>query len=152
MFLRGFGETCDWMKLFKVNAMKKILVILCFVSMAVPVFAGNSFAPWQRSVTVGDETIVKKTYSKKHRHDNHRSVYGGFQGGAWLLIRFFQRTISPLDGPNCRFAPVCSAYGRGAVERYGALLGSILAGERLLRCNPYNKGGYDPVPESLTGK
>ena len=63
------------------------------------------------------------------------------------LIRFYQRRISPLFGPRCRYYPTCSQYAVEAVERFGAFKGSILAVLRLLRCNPFFPGGYDPVPE-----
>ncbi|MDR1570020.1 MAG: membrane protein insertion efficiency factor YidD [Oscillospiraceae bacterium] len=62
------------------------------------------------------------------------------------LIKFYQRGISPLSGPSCRFVPTCSQYALEAVERHGALFGSWLAFRRVLRCNPFSKGGYDPVP------
>ena len=62
-------------------------------------------------------------------------------------IRFYQRRISPLFGPRCRYYPTCSQYAVEAVERFGAFKGSILAVLRLLRCNPFFPGGYDPVPE-----
>ena len=62
-------------------------------------------------------------------------------------IRFYQRIISPLFGPRCRYYPTCSQYAVEAVERFGAFKGSILAVLRLLRCNPFFPGGYDPVPE-----
>lgn len=62
------------------------------------------------------------------------------------LIRFYQKYISPLKGPTCRFYPTCSQYAIEALEKYGVLKGSILAIWRILRCNPFAKGGYDPVP------
>ena len=62
-------------------------------------------------------------------------------------IRFYQRHISPLRPPCCRFAPTCSAYAVQAITKYGALKGGWLALCRLLRCNPFYKGDYyDPVP------
>ncbi len=61
-------------------------------------------------------------------------------------IRFYQRGISPLTPPSCRFRPTCSQYGLEAVQRYGAARGSWLALRRLLRCHPFCRGGYDPVP------
>lgn len=63
-----------------------------------------------------------------------------------LLIRFYQRAISPLTGPHCRFFPTCSQYAYEAVSRYGILKGGALSLWRILRCNPFGKGGYDPVP------
>jgi len=62
------------------------------------------------------------------------------------LISFYRRHISPLTPPSCRFQPTCSAYAREAIERHGAWRGSLLAAWRVLRCNPFTKGGYDPVP------
>jgi len=61
-------------------------------------------------------------------------------------IRGYQRVISPALPPSCRFVPSCSEYAWQAVDRYGALKGSWLAVRRLLRCHPFNPGGYDPVP------
>ncbi len=63
------------------------------------------------------------------------------------LIRFYQRFVSPLKPPTCRFHPTCSHYAYQAVARHGALWGSYLAIRRVLRCHPLNPGGYDPVPE-----
>ena len=61
-------------------------------------------------------------------------------------IRFYRRAISPLFPPRCRYIPTCSEYALEAVEKYGAVKGSFLAAKRILRCNPFHKGGYDPVP------
>ena len=63
-----------------------------------------------------------------------------------FLIRFYRRRISPLRPPCCRYIPTCSEYALQAIEKYGALKGSWLALRRLLRCHPFHKGGYDPVP------
>ena len=66
------------------------------------------------------------------------------------LIDFYQRRLSGLKRqPCCRFTPTCSQYAREAIERYGALCGGGLALWRLLCCNPFCRGGYDPVPQSL---
>jgi len=63
------------------------------------------------------------------------------------MIRFYQKRISPLHAPCCRFTPTCSAYAFEAIERYGALKGGYLAVRRILRCHPFYKGDlYDPVP------
>ena len=62
------------------------------------------------------------------------------------MIRFYQKKISPLFPPRCRFYPTCSQYAVEAIERFGACKGGALALWRLLRCNPLFKGGYDPVP------
>ncbi len=61
-------------------------------------------------------------------------------------IKFYQREISPLYPRRCNFYPTCSQYALQAVEKYGALKGSYLAARRILKCNPFHKGGYDPVP------
>lgn len=62
------------------------------------------------------------------------------------MIRFYQRWISPLFPNTCRFHPSCSQYAHDAISKYGIVKGCLLAGWRLLRCNPYNKGGFDYVP------
>ncbi len=64
------------------------------------------------------------------------------------VIRFYQRHISAHTLPSCRFQPTCSQYALTALERFGALRGSWMAFCRILRCNPFCKGGYDPVPEN----
>jgi uncharacterized protein len=61
-------------------------------------------------------------------------------------IRFYRKGISPLKPPVCRFHPTCSAYGLEAIERYGAGRGTWLLVRRIVRCQPFCKGGYDPVP------
>ncbi len=66
------------------------------------------------------------------------------------LIRFYQRFISPLKPPTCRFHPTCSHYAYEAVARHGAVKGGYLAVRRILRCHPLNPGGYDPVPLEFT--
>ncbi|MBO4385669.1 MAG: membrane protein insertion efficiency factor YidD [Treponema sp.] len=63
-----------------------------------------------------------------------------------LLIRFYQVFISPLFPACCRFTPTCSQYSLEAIKKYGPIKGLYLAVRRILRCNPYCKGGYDPVP------
>ena len=64
------------------------------------------------------------------------------------LVRFYKKYISPRKGgPCCRFVPSCSTYAIEAFEKRGFFMGMILTAWRILRCNPYNAGGYDPVPE-----
>lgn len=63
-------------------------------------------------------------------------------------IRTYQWTIRPLIGANCRFYPSCSDYAIEALHTHGPLKGSALAARRILRCNPWHEGGYDPVPGS----
>ena len=60
-------------------------------------------------------------------------------------IRVYQRVISPALPRRCRYHPTCSEYAVRAISRYGILRGGVLAGWRLLRCNPFSHGGYDPV-------
>src|SRR5690606_26169863 len=62
------------------------------------------------------------------------------------LVQLYQRTVSPLLGPVCRYYPSCSAYSVTALERFGPLRGSWLTVRRLLRCNPFARGGVDHVP------
>jgi len=68
---------------------------------------------------------------------------------AWLAllsIALYRKVLSPLLPPACRFVPSCSEYGYEAVARYGILAGGRMAIWRILRCNPFGSGGYDPVP------
>lgn len=65
------------------------------------------------------------------------------------MIRFYQIMISPILGGNCRFYPSCSRYAYEAVSAHGPVKGSFLALKRLLKCHPFNPGGYDPVPEKF---
>ncbi|SDN62269.1 hypothetical protein SAMN04488137_0078 [Fictibacillus solisalsi] len=64
-----------------------------------------------------------------------------------LIFRFYQRFISPLTPPTCRFYPTCSHYGIEALQRFGAIRGSWLTLKRILKCHPFHPGGIDPVPE-----
>ena len=67
----------------------------------------------------------------------------------WLalrLIRFYQKRISPALPPSCRFTPSCSQYTYEAIEIHGFFRGSWLGARRIVRCQPFNPGGYDPVP------
>lgn len=69
-----------------------------------------------------------------------------------LLIKFYQKAISPLMPPSCRFHPTCSNYGFEAIETHGALKGSWLAIRRISKCHPFHEGGFDPVPEKVDKK
>ncbi len=139
------------------------IIIFLIISMGSPALHGkNSFKPWGADIRVGDETkkLIKPAGSAgripgRGRIVNRRvsPVFNGVQGGAYFMIRFFQAVISPQDGANCRFTPTCSTYGKHAVEKHGAFLGAVMAGERLIRCNPYSTPGYDRVPDKIfTGK
>lgn len=64
-----------------------------------------------------------------------------------LLIHLYQKGISPLKPPTCRFYPTCSQFGLEAIERFGAIKGGWLTIQRILKCHPFHPGGFDPVPE-----
>jgi putative membrane protein insertion efficiency factor len=63
-----------------------------------------------------------------------------------VLIRCYKYAISPMLGQNCRFFPSCSDYAAQAIDRYGAYKGAYLGLKRIIRCHPWNPGGFDPVP------
>ncbi|MFJ7936341.1 membrane protein insertion efficiency factor YidD [Sporosarcina sp. NPDC096371] len=63
------------------------------------------------------------------------------------IIKLYQKAISPLMPPTCRFYPTCSHYGLEAIEKHGAVKGSWLAARRISKCHPFHEGGFDPVPE-----
>lgn len=65
---------------------------------------------------------------------------------ALFFIRLYQKTLSRVLPPSCRFTPSCSHYGYEAIEKYGFIKGGWLAVKRIARCHPFNPGGYDPVP------
>ncbi|MBA6290686.1 MULTISPECIES: membrane protein insertion efficiency factor YidD [unclassified Colwellia] len=71
---------------------------------------------------------------------------------AITLVKAYQRWLSPLLGPHCRFNPTCSFYAIEAINRFGVIKGCWLAGKRILRCHPLNAGGLDPVPLSKKEK
>ena len=62
------------------------------------------------------------------------------------LIKIYRKFISPCIGPPCIYTPTCSQYAMEAIRKYGAIKGAYLACRRILRCHPFAKGGYDPVP------
>jgi len=63
------------------------------------------------------------------------------------MIRFYQKYLSPLKVyTHCKYTPTCSEYAAQAIQKYGVIKGGLLACWRILRCNPFAKGGYDPVP------
>lgn len=120
-----------------------LTILILFISSYV--FALNNFIPWDADVKIADENIQNYKEIKKQQV----TVYNAPQAGGYFLIRFFQIWISPQDGPSCRFHPTCSAYGRISVMRYGVVFGGFLAGDRLIRCNPYTPPGNDPVPDEI---
>ncbi|GAA6142288.1 membrane protein insertion efficiency factor YidD [Hydrogenophaga sp. 5NK40-0174] len=66
------------------------------------------------------------------------------------LVKAYRLVLSPWLGNSCRFEPTCSVYAIGALERHGAVRGTYLAAARIVRCQPWCKGGHDPVPESAS--
>ena len=63
-----------------------------------------------------------------------------------FIIKFYRKYLSPLKSTKCPYIPTCSQYGLEAVEKYGAVKGWAMPAWRIIRCNPFSKGGYDPVP------
>lgn len=63
-----------------------------------------------------------------------------------FFIKIYRKCLSPLKSTKCPYIPTCSEYGLEAITKYGALKGGLLTVWRILRCNPFSKGGYDPVP------
>ena len=88
-----------------------------------------------------------------------RAVDGVMIGHLYLLPRNalvafiigWRKAVSPLYGNVCRFHPSCSAYGLGAVQQFGFVRGGVMTGWRILRCNPWSRGGIDDVPARMDG-
>ena len=72
------------------------------------------------------------------------------KGAVLAALRFYKARISPGLPPACRYTPTCSEYAIEAVERRGVIVGGLLATKRVLSCNPFSRGGYDPVREGRT--
>lgn len=68
------------------------------------------------------------------------------------VFRFYQKAISPLTPPSCRFYPTCSHYGVEALEKHGAIKGLYLTVRRISKCHPFHEGGIDPVPDTWPNK
>lgn len=67
-----------------------------------------------------------------------------------LPVKFYQKAISPLFPPSCRYYPTCSTYMIQAVEKHGVVLGLLMGSARILRCNPFVRGSHDPVPDHFS--
>jgi hypothetical protein len=91
---------------------------------------------------------AEQDYSKEPSLKDYEFTFLNFPRFIILaLIRLYQKFISPaLPSNTCRFYPSCSRYGFEAVKKYGAIKGTLMAIYRIIRCNPFNPGGYDPVP------
>ena len=70
----------------------------------------------------------------------------GLQEVLVFLVKIYQKTISPLSPPSCIYFPTCSQYTIAALKKYGVFRGGFLALKRILRCTPFHRGGFDPVP------
>jgi uncharacterized protein len=131
--------------------MTRVIMMLCICALLLPgstAAAQSAFTPWAPDVRIdGEAPPHHGPYASRRT-----PVYNGAQGAGFFLVRFFQKVISPQDGPNCRHNPTCSAYGRGAVERHGLVAGGMLAGDRILRCNPFYPPSDDPVPQRIFGR
>jgi putative membrane protein insertion efficiency factor len=68
-----------------------------------------------------------------------------------FLIKIYKKYISPMLPGGCRYTPTCSAYAAQAIEKHGAFYGVFLAVKRILKCNHFSKGGFDPVPDNFKG-
>lgn len=79
---------------------------------------------------------------------NRKNIISVFINNCLIgLVQFYRRFVSPIKKtPSCKYIPTCSEYAIEALKKYGPLKGSFLAVKRILRCNPFSKGGYDPVP------
>ncbi len=76
------------------------------------------------------------------------TLHGWVKTAVLSPVYFYRKFISPLKGaPTCRFTPTCSRYAIDAVWEWGIVCGTVLAVGRVLRCNPFSRGGYDPVPK-----
>jgi uncharacterized protein len=92
-------------------------------------------------MTAAAPTPTAAAPAAPHRSPLARLLVGALHG--------YQRWISPMRAPACRFTPSCSAYAVEAIGRHGAAYGAWLALRRLSRCHPYHRGGHDPVPQAV---
>ena len=104
---------------------------------------------WQVTLTLLAAAAVLAAYDRVRdlvTGRRHRSTLARLSVAA---VRAYQRWISPLRPPTCRFTPSCSAYAVEALERFGAVRGGWLTARRLLRCGPWHPGGHDPVQTAV---
>ena len=111
-------------------------------------FAQTPFSPWGTKIKIADQLYQP---SLKITSQRQVKISNGIQQGASFLVSFFQKIISPQDGPSCHFKPVCSLYSQIALRKHGFFWGVLLTGDRILRCNPYTLPAKDLVPEVLFG-
>jgi len=104
---------------------------------------------WQVTLTLLALVLLLAAYDRVVRLATGRRRRSTLARLLLAAIRAYQRWISPVRPPVCRFTPSCSAYAVTALERHGALRGGWLATRRLLRCGPWHPGGHDPVPPAV---
>jgi len=116
---------------------KNILSIVIILIFLFPqIILAKKFGPW-------DTTLVQIEKKKKYKSQTEPSTLSNFLN---IFIKFFQKIISPQDGPNCRYRPTCAKYAEICIKRYGPIKGIIMASDRFLRCNPFGAWGKD-LPE-----
>lgn len=101
-----------------------------------------------------DETAAPSQRGSRRERQTDGINFVAKSAAAWmllLLVRFYIAFLSPFLGGACKFHPSCSNYAYEAIRLHGAKRGLALAGKRLLRCRPFTKGGFDPVPENIVG-
>jgi len=124
----------------------KILIIFLFFIINIQseqnIHAGNSFGPWRTKLVNREKIHIEKPLHP-------------ISAGSWFLnifIKFFYLVISPQDGPRCRYSPTCAKYGEICIQRYGPFLGTVMATDRFLRCNPFGAYGKDLPEDNYFGK
>ena len=101
-----------------------------------------------------DETAASSGHGSRRERQTNGINSAARKAAVWmllLLVRFYIAFLSPFFGGACKFHPSCSNYAYEAIRLHGAKRGLALAGKRLLRCRPFTKGGFDPVPENIVG-
>lgn len=104
--------------------------------------------------TGANEIAPSSGYGSRGRRQTNGINSAARSAAVWmllLLVRFYIAFLSPFLGGACKFHPSCSNYAYEAIRLHGAKRGLALAGKRLLRCRPFTKGGFDPVPEVIVG-
>ena len=96
----------------------------------------------------GQNSLIQHQVSAQNK-SRHYAWWNPFYWLALGLIRFYRKFISPMKRPCCRFLPTCSEYALEAFYRHGFLKGLFLSVRRIFRCNPFGKGGFDPVPSDF---
>jgi putative membrane protein insertion efficiency factor len=106
---------------------------------------GSWWSAWGKLSLQASEAAVAR--SRRDHAASRGALVSVLRSLAVAPIRIYQRLLSPLVGQRCRYYPSCSEYAAQAISRFGILRGLVLAGWRLLRCNPWSNGGFDPVED-----